>query len=283
MQTLKKAGITPELHLIDNQCGKLQVAALEKYGVKHQVVPPGIHRRNAAERAIRTFKDHFISIICGTDNAFPLRIWDKIIPQSVLTLNLMRASRLNPKNSAHSQIHGPFDYNQTPIAPLGYKVLVHVKPHLRGAWDPKAEDGFYNGPAKTHYRCVQVYITETDSTRITDTITWIPENTGFPTLAPSDEVIMAIRGLQKTIKGVPKDNELADRADEKISALQRLTELFAKSEANAREMRVTEPVTNATPTLTEIATNETRIPVVQDTKAREDSPMHCRQYRPNQW
>jgi hypothetical protein len=30
MQTLKKTGITPELHLIDNQCGKLQVAALEK-------------------------------------------------------------------------------------------------------------------------------------------------------------------------------------------------------------------------------------------------------------
>jgi hypothetical protein len=120
-----------------------------------------------------------------------------------------------------------------------------------------------------HYRCVQVYITETDSTRITDTITWIPENTGIPTLAPSDKVIMAIRGLQETIKGVPKDNELADRADEKIIALQHLTELFAKSEANAREMRVTEPFTNAIPTLTETATNETRIPVGLDTNARE--------------
>jgi hypothetical protein len=174
-----------------------------------------------------------------------------------------------PKNSAFSQIHGPFDYNQTLIAPLGYKVLVHVKPHLRGAWDRKAEDGFYIGPAKTHYRCVQVYITETDSTQITDTITWIPENTGIPTLASNDEVIMAIRGLQNTIKGVPKDNELADRADEKIIALQHLTELCAKSEANAREMMVTEPVTNAIPTLTEIATNEARIPVIPDTNARE--------------
>jgi hypothetical protein len=33
-----------------------------------QLVPPGIYRRNAAERAIRTFKNHFIaglSIYCG--------------------------------------------------------------------------------------------------------------------------------------------------------------------------------------------------------------------------
>jgi hypothetical protein len=75
MQTLKKANITPELHLIDNQCGKLQIAALEKYGIKYQIVPPGIRRRNTAERAIRTFKDHFLSILCGTDDAFPLRIW----------------------------------------------------------------------------------------------------------------------------------------------------------------------------------------------------------------
>jgi hypothetical protein len=167
----------------------------------------------------------------------------------------------------HSQIHGPFDYNKTPIAPLGYKVLVHVKAHLRGAWDPKAEDGFYIGPAKTHYRCMQVYITETDSTRITDTITWIPENTGLPTMAPSDEVIMAIRGLQKTINGIPKDNDLANRADKKIAALQHLTELFATSKTNAREMTV--PATNETPTLTEVSTIESRIRVNPETNARE--------------
>jgi hypothetical protein len=70
---------------------------------------------------------------------------------------------------------------------------------------------------------------------------------------------MAIRGLQNnTIQGIPKDNDLTDRADQKIAALQRLTELFAKSEANAREMRVTEPVTNQIPTLAEKVTNEAR-------------------------
>jgi hypothetical protein len=36
--------------------------------VDFQLVPPGIYWRNAAERAIRTFKNHFIaglSIYCG--------------------------------------------------------------------------------------------------------------------------------------------------------------------------------------------------------------------------
>jgi cell division protein FtsN len=88
-------------------------------------------------------------------------------------------------------------------------------------------------------------------------------------MAPSDEVIMVIRGLQKTIIGIPKDNNLANRTDEKIAALQHLTELFAKSETNAKEMRVPGTATSGTPALTEVPTNESRIGVVPETNARE--------------
>jgi hypothetical protein len=35
-------------------------------------VPPKEHRVNAAERAIRTFKNHFVSILCTVDAKFPL-------------------------------------------------------------------------------------------------------------------------------------------------------------------------------------------------------------------
>jgi hypothetical protein len=62
--------------------------------------PPGIHRRNAAERAIRTFKNHFIAGLCGVDQYFPLHLWDRLLPQAILTLNLLRGSRINPKLSA---------------------------------------------------------------------------------------------------------------------------------------------------------------------------------------
>ncbi len=38
----------------------------------YKFVPPGQHRRNQAEQAIQTFKAHFISILAGDDDEFPL-------------------------------------------------------------------------------------------------------------------------------------------------------------------------------------------------------------------
>jgi hypothetical protein len=138
------------MHMVDNQCGLLLKQAIESKGMDFQIVPPGNHRSNTAERAIRTIKDHLISVLCGTDDNFPAKLWDKLMPQVELTINLLRQSCINPKHSAYSQVHGPFDFNRTPIAPMGYRVLVHVKPENRGTWDPRAEDGYYIGPALNH-------------------------------------------------------------------------------------------------------------------------------------
>jgi hypothetical protein len=45
--------------------------------VDFQLAPPGVHRRNAAKRAIRTFKNHFIAGLCiSVDKDFPLHLWD---------------------------------------------------------------------------------------------------------------------------------------------------------------------------------------------------------------
>jgi hypothetical protein len=74
-------------------------------------VPSGLHWHNAAKRAIRTFKNHFISSLVAAllDKHFPLYLWDKLLSQAELTLNLLR--RLNPKLSAYAQLHGPVDPN----------------------------------------------------------------------------------------------------------------------------------------------------------------------------
>ncbi len=37
----------------------------------YQLVPPDMHRRNAAKRAIRTLKAHFLAILAGIDTAYP--------------------------------------------------------------------------------------------------------------------------------------------------------------------------------------------------------------------
>ena len=39
--------------------------------VEYQIVPPNIHRHNAAKRYICTFKAYFLSILAGVADYFP--------------------------------------------------------------------------------------------------------------------------------------------------------------------------------------------------------------------
>ena len=43
-----------------------------RYKYQLELVPPGCHRRNAAEVAIRNFKAHFLGILVGTSDNFPM-------------------------------------------------------------------------------------------------------------------------------------------------------------------------------------------------------------------
>ena len=66
----------------------------------YQIVLPDVHRRNIAERAIRTFKAHFLSILAGIPSSFPNYLWDKLLPQTELSLNLLHQSTIAPLTSA---------------------------------------------------------------------------------------------------------------------------------------------------------------------------------------
>ncbi|KAL7523842.1 hypothetical protein ACHAXR_000839 [Thalassiosira sp. AJA248-18] len=60
VQKMKSGGLGIKLHILDNEISAEYKAAIKANGATHQLVPPGDHRRNMAERAIQTFKDHFI-------------------------------------------------------------------------------------------------------------------------------------------------------------------------------------------------------------------------------
>ena len=77
----------PKLHILDNEASAAFKAEIRK-NCEYQLVPPDTHRRNLAERAIQTFKSHFIAILAGVDPTFPMSLWDRLLPQAVLTLNL---------------------------------------------------------------------------------------------------------------------------------------------------------------------------------------------------
>jgi hypothetical protein len=105
-EDLQIAGINPVLYRLDNQTSKDIVKEIENKGLIYQVASPGDHRLNHAERAIQTFKNHFIAILYGTDSDFPAKQWDRLIKQAVMALNMCRPSRINPKLSAYQQVYG---------------------------------------------------------------------------------------------------------------------------------------------------------------------------------
>jgi hypothetical protein len=104
------------------------------------------HHTVTEERAIRSFKDHLISGIFSTEKAFPMHLWDILLPQTVITLNMLRISRINAKLSASTKIDGQYDYKRAPMAPPGTRIIAHETPNRRRTWAPHLQDGWYIGP-----------------------------------------------------------------------------------------------------------------------------------------
>jgi hypothetical protein len=111
-QELVARGLKSKLMKLDNEASKLLKKYLHQQDITFQLVPPYSHRRNSAERAIKSFKDHLIAGLCSTDKSFSMHLWDRLLPQEVMKLNMLRTSRINPKLSASTHIFGQYDFNR---------------------------------------------------------------------------------------------------------------------------------------------------------------------------
>jgi hypothetical protein len=226
---LSSKGLRPQLQRLDNEASTALQQFMSSVDIDFQLAPPHVHRRNAAERAIRTFKNHFIAGLCSTDKNFPLHLWDRLLPQAIMTLNLLRGSRINPNLSSWAQLHGSFDYNRTPLAPPGIRVLVHEKPTIRRTWAPHAADGWYVGPAMNHYRCYRVWIKETTSERISDTLTWFPSQVKMPSTSSRDTIVAAAHDLAHALAHPSPASPLSPLLVHEREALSQLSDIFSKA------------------------------------------------------
>jgi hypothetical protein len=150
-----------ELQILDNKCSQDLKDAFAKYNIQFQRVPPKEHCVNAAKSAIRTFKNHFVAVLCTIDSKFPLTEWDRLLPQTTLTLNLLRSSRIHPSLSAHASLFGQFDFNRTPLAPICTQIVAHSSADARTPFGEHGKVGWYIGPSLEHYRCWKCYFTDT--------------------------------------------------------------------------------------------------------------------------
>lgn len=195
-------GFKPKYERMDNETSAELEAFLRQERIQIQYVAPHQHRANKAERAIRTFKNHWIAAHATADTSFPLNLWDRTLEQVELTLNLLRGSAINPAISAWEQVNGPYNFNATPIAPIGVKVVIHEKPGQRPSWAPHGVEGWYLGPALHHYRCFRVIAQRTMAERVSDTLAWHPQAFVMPGSSPIAELKAVVNELTEQLSDI---------------------------------------------------------------------------------
>ena len=186
------------------------------------MVEPLNHHVNATERAIQTFKDAFIAALATTDRDFPLQLWDKLAPQVQDTLNLLRASRINPNISAYEALNGPYNWDRYPLAPPGCKAVIYEAPAVRGSWASRGTDAWYLGPSIDHYRCNLYFVPETQAYRILGSAELFPQHCQVPNLSPTAHLKALTEELQTETKiaaGTTKGQRLFKSLGKAIKAI----------------------------------------------------------------
>jgi len=274
VEYLDDRGCKPTLNVMDNECSKVVEKYIKKENIDIQFVPPHNHRANAAERAIKTVKEHFISGLATVHYDCPLQLWDQFLEQAQDTLNLMRMSRRNNKISAYEELDGKFDFNKTPLAPIGTKALVYVDPTARTSWAPHGMDAWYTGGAKQHYRCLRFFTPDTKGYRITDTYKLYPTHSQLPTISEEDTTLAAAADILQVLKNTATISATAEQKLRHLRAIQQLTNILQNKPAprveEIAEPRVAMPSTSVDATAPRVVQ---RTRHVHQRHTRSNTPM----------
>jgi hypothetical protein len=152
-----------------------------------------------------------IAMCHTTDPSFPAHLLlEAVVDQAEIIINQMRPWHDDPTINAWTGMHNaPYDHLANPMSIFGIRCVVQEKSHLRPTWGPHGKDGFYLGPALQHYRCWRIHVTDTKSTRISDTVAWLPEPFRMPGHSPLElEVLTAVlTDLKAALQTVTADDK----------------------------------------------------------------------------
>ena len=193
MKRLDNRGHQFDVQILDNEVSaEFKRIILDDCGSTYQLVPPNVHQRNIYERAICTFKAYFLSVLSVVDPAFPRFMWDNFLVQTELTLHLLFLATLNPRISAWEYFNGVFDYAETPLGPIGCKIIIHTTSNNWKSWDQRGREGFIVGPALHHYRCIQAIDRKIKALLIIDTAEYLNEYLAQLSVVLEDRMTQAI-------------------------------------------------------------------------------------------
>ena len=135
---------------------------------------------------------------------FPQYLWDLLLPQAELTLNLLRQANVNPKISAWEYFQGAaFQYDATPLGPFGCPVMIHKKTSTQHSWDFQGKEGWSVGVVLEHYRCDRVVAKDTKAEAISDTVEYRHQSITSPTVTPANRILHGIYTLTNALTNAP--------------------------------------------------------------------------------
>jgi hypothetical protein len=113
-----------------------------------------------------------------------------------------------PTVSAYAYLWGSHDYNAHLFAPLGCKVETYLYPGIRETWAPHTTSRYYISNSHEHYWCHEIYIPDTRSNCICNTVFLKHKYLTMPTITPDVALIIAADKLVDAIAGVVPKNSI---------------------------------------------------------------------------
>ena len=152
---------------------------------------------------------------------------------------MLRPSRINPLISAYTQVHGMFDFNRTPLAPAGCKVIIHDRTDERPSWADHGTRGFYVGPAIKHFCNYNVLMDTTKKIRQSNTVDFFPSTCDDPIITPTKTLSLIINNLLTVLKDPPSMSPFLPHSLGLTTAVEALQSiLYPSSEETVQEQRV---------------------------------------------
>ena len=105
-----------------------------------------------AKHEIQTFKNLVVTLHSDMNHNFPKQAGHHIIEHIIVTVNMVRLSRLNPKISVYMQLHGSFAFNKTLLVSTDCKIIIHDRTNEQPFLDNHGSQGLYLRQAFHHYR-----------------------------------------------------------------------------------------------------------------------------------
>ena len=109
-------------------------------------------------------------------------------------------------------LYGPFNYEATPVGPLGCDIIAHMKTRTRHSWEFRGAAGWNVGVALKHYRFHTIVAKATRAAQVSETVEFRHHYLTQPTVTPMYRIVNGVTTLTCALHDAPTisyENHLA--------------------------------------------------------------------------